>query len=84
VVSVAGGFCVVSGRDVMLGMGMFITDSSYMLIMVVVKAMGAAIDLDGAFGFVACRSVHVLFAALAFSVFIGLFNIVVLLFIRRQ
>ena len=47
VVSVAGGFCVVSGRDVMLGMGMFITDSSYMLIMVVVKAMDASIDLVG-------------------------------------
>ena len=36
----------------MLGMGMFITDGSYMLIMVVVKAMGAAIDLDGTFDFV--------------------------------
>ena len=45
VVSVAGGFCVVSGRDVMLGMGMFITDSSYVLIIVVVEAVGVSIDL---------------------------------------
>jgi hypothetical protein len=64
VVSVAGGFCVVSGRGVMLGMGMSITDSSYMLIMVVVKAMDASIDLVGTFIFVACRSVHVMFTTL--------------------
>ena len=54
VVSVAGGFCVVSGRDVMLGMGMFITDSSYVLITVVVEAVDVSIDLVGTFGFVVC------------------------------
>ena len=52
VVSVAGGFCVVSGRDVMLGIGMFITDSSYVLIIVVVEAVDVSIDLVGTFGFV--------------------------------
>ena len=61
VVSVAGGFCVVSGRDVMLGMVMFITDSSYVLITVVVEAVDVSIDLVGTFGFVACRSAHVMF-----------------------
>ena len=60
VVSVAGGFCVVSGRDVMLGIGMFITDSSYVLIIVVVKAVDVSIDLVGTFGFVVCRFVHML------------------------
>ena len=48
----------------MLGMGMSITDSSYMLIMAVVKVMDASIDLVGTFDFVACRSVHVMFTAL--------------------
>jgi hypothetical protein len=58
VVSVAGGFCVVSGRDVMLGIGMFVTDSSYVLILVVVKAVDVSIELVGTFGFVVCRFVH--------------------------
>jgi hypothetical protein len=57
----------------MLGMGMFITDGSYMLIMVVVKvkAMDASIDLVGTYDFVACRSVHVVFTTL-FVVCLGI------------
>ena len=61
VVSVAGSFCVVSGRDVMLGIGMSITDSSYVLIIVVVEVVDVSIDLVGTFGFVVCRFVHVMF-----------------------
>jgi hypothetical protein len=45
VVSVAGSVCVVSGGDIMLGIGIFITDSSYVLIIVVVEAVGVSIDL---------------------------------------
>jgi hypothetical protein len=62
VISVAGSFCVVSGRDVMLDIGMFITDSSDVLILVVVEAVDVSIDLVCAFCFVVCRFSHVMFA----------------------
>ena len=39
--------------------GMFIADSSYVLIIVVVEAVDVSIDLVGAFCFVVCRFVHV-------------------------
>jgi hypothetical protein len=51
---VSGGFCVVSGKDVMLDMEMSIADSSYMLTMMAVKAMAATANLDGTLDFVAC------------------------------
>jgi hypothetical protein len=66
----------------------------WLLIIVVVEAVDVSIDLVGTFGFVVCRFVHVSYVydvvrrvswyLLAFFVLIGLFNIVVLLFLRRH
>jgi hypothetical protein len=49
----------------MLGIGIFITDSSDVLVLVVVEAVDVSIDLVGAFAFcfVVCRFVHVTFGA---------------------
>jgi hypothetical protein len=60
-----------------------------------VKAMAATIELNGSLDFVMCRSIHVVFTIygvvdgvswclMAVSAFIGMFDIVVLLFVRRR
>ena len=64
VISVADSFCVVSGKGVLLDIGVFITDSSDMLILVVVEAVDVSIGLIGAFCFAVCRVFLVMFGAL--------------------
>ena len=45
VISVADSFCVVSGRGVLLDVGVFITDSSDVLVLVIVEVVDVSIGL---------------------------------------
>ena len=64
VISVADSFCVVSGRGALLDVGLFITDSSDVLILVIVEVVDAPIGLIGAFCFAVCRYATVMFGTL--------------------
>ena len=64
VISVAGSFCVVSGKGVLLDIGVFITDSSDVLILVVVEVVVASICLIGALCFPVCRYATAVFGML--------------------
>jgi hypothetical protein len=62
VISLAGSFCVVSGKDVLLDIGVFIAGSLDVLVLVVLEAVDVSIGLVCAFCFVVCRFSHVMFA----------------------